>query len=141
METIEDIMKKAGQYDQAFMHGFQNRSIRYYYYMNNGLSILNQFRNLFLGIFALYVILHLTNPFLIVLMFLAACPLLAIAGYYEIHKMSKVMEWIGLRFSSHYAIRQFNYQQAIYETLVDIKKGMVPSTYEVPFPKEEVIEY
>ncbi len=131
---------KVGEFDVRYMHGTQNRLIRYYYYINSGLGILNQFRNLVLGIFALYVILHLTNPLLIVLMFALSCPILALVGYYEIHTMSKVMEWIGIRFSSHYAIRQFNYQQAIYNTLIDIKKGMVPSPYEA-LPPEETIDY
>lgn len=113
-------MKKADMFDRLYMHGLENRGIRYYYYVNNGLSILNQFRNLVLGIFALYVVLKLENPFIMVVMFVVSVPILAAVGYFEIHRMSKVMEWIGLRFSSHYAIRQFNYNQAQYEELVKI---------------------
>ncbi len=118
--------EKEGEFDGRYMRGVENKAIRYYYYLNSGLGILNQFRNLVFGVFALYVMLHLSNPFLIVVMFMVACPLLMVIGYYDIHTMSKVMEWIGIRFSSHYAIRQFNYQHGIYETLQDIKKNMVP---------------
>ncbi len=135
---IEEIMKNAGQYDEKFMKGAENRAIRYYYYLNNGLGILNQFRNLILGIFALYVVLKLENPFFMVLMFALACPFLITLGYYEIHRMNKVMEWIGLRFSSHYAIRQFNYNQGQYEALQEIKMLL---SKDADTPKEKVIQY
>ncbi len=133
-------MKKAGQYDERYMHGVENRAIRYYYYLNTGLNILNQFRNLLLGIFGLYVVLKLENPLLLVAMLVPSVIGLTIIGYYNVHRMNKVMEWVGLRFSSHYAIRQFNYQQAIHETLVDIKKGMVRLRDE-DSPKKEVIHF
>ncbi len=139
--TEDEIMLNANQYDQQYMLGPENRLIRYYYYLNTGLGILNQFRNLLLGIFGLYVILKLTNPLYLILFFLLSVPVLTLTGYYNVHRMNKVMEWIGLRFSSHYAIRQYNYQQGIHDTLLDIKKAMVPSSHEVPLPQEEVIQY
>lgn len=117
----DDVMGDASLYDQKYMHGFENKGIRYYYYLNTGLGILNQFRNLFLGIFGLYVVLHLSNPFLLVLMLIPSVVGLTILGYYNVHTMNKVMEWIGIRFSSHYAIRQFNYHQGTYELLDEIK--------------------
>ncbi len=134
---MEDIMAKANQYDEQYMHGAENRLIRYYFYLNAGLGILNQFRNLLLGIFGLYVVLKLDNPVFLVLMFIPSVVVLTVLGFYNIHKMNKVMEWIGLRFSSHYAIRQFNFNQNQCELLEEIRDTL--KLHESS--KEKVIEY
>lgn len=148
--TAEEIMQNAGQYDESFMHGMENRGIRYYYYLNTGLNILNQFRNLLLGIFGLYVILKLENPVFLVLMFLLCLPVLTTIGYYNVHRMNKVLEWVGMRFSSHYAIRQFNYNQGQYDILCTIRNLMLDAldrsskvllSRDASSPKEKVIEY
>ncbi len=115
-------MQDAGEYDEKYMHGLQNRFIRYYYYLDAGLNILNQFRNLGLGIIALYIALHLTNPLLLIVMFVPSVVALTFMGYYQTHTVSKVREWVGMRFSTHYAIRQFNYQQGQYDLLAEIKE-------------------
>lgn len=118
----DDIIEDPSQYDSVFFPGMENRFIRYYFYLNQGLSILNQFRNLFLGIFALYFTFHLTNPWLLAAMLIPGVLLLTMIGYYNIHRMNKVQEWLGMRFSTHYAIRQFNYNQGQYELLKSIKE-------------------
>ncbi len=118
IDSIEDVAK----YDHLFFPGVENHFIRYYFYLNTGLGILNNFRNLFLGIFALYFTLHLTNPLILAALFIIGVIGLAILGYYNVHRMNKTLEWIGMRFSSHYAIRQFNYNSGQYEELKEIKE-------------------
>ncbi len=117
-------MQDAGEYDQLYMHGLQNRGIRYYYYLDAGLNVLNQFRNLGLGIIALYIALKLENPLFLVAMFVPSVIALTMLGYYQTHTVSKVREWVAMRFSSHYGIRQFNYQQGQYDLLKEIRDAL-----------------
>ncbi len=103
-----------------YLQGHGNRLIRYYYYLEQGLNILNEFRNLFLGIIALYIALHLTNFLWMALMFIPSIVALTIVGYFAVHRVAKVKEWVSLRFSTHYGIRSFDYQKGIYEKLDEI---------------------
>lgn len=107
--------------EKGYLKGTQNKLIRYYFYLMKGLDILNQFRNLFLGILALYIALKLDSLGIGIAMFLGSCIVLAILGYYNVHRLSKINEWLNIRFSSHFGIRQFNYQQENNELLKDIK--------------------
>ncbi len=108
-------------YDHKFMPGAENRAIRYYFYLTKGLDVLNQSRNLFLGILALYIALHLDNWWLLIAMFIPSLLILTLVGFYATHRMNKVLEWLGIRFSSHYAVKQFNNVQTQVELLKEIR--------------------
>lgn len=111
----------AGEFDAKYLPGFHNRIIRYYFYLNSGLTVLNNFRNLFLGIIALYIALKLDNVGWLIAMFVPCILALTMVGYYAVHRMSKVTEWLNIRFSTHYALKQFNYQQKQFELLGEIR--------------------
>lgn len=100
----------------------KNNLIRIYFYLNNGVSILNNFRNLFLGIFALYFALKLTSPILLVIMFIVAVPILVICGYYNVHHISKLSEQLSVRFGTHYGIKQFELVEEQTKLLRKIEK-------------------
>ena len=108
--------------EQEYLKGKRNFLIRTYFYLTNGLALVNDFRNLGLGIFALYFALKLTNPWLMVLMFTVSIAILIPTGHFMVHKVSKVKEWLATKFGSHYAIQNFDYVKAQYELLVSIKK-------------------
>lgn len=107
--------------EKKYLEGFVNRLIRYYFYLMRGLDVLNSFRNLFLGIFALYIALKLDNVAYGIIMFAVSCIVLTVCGYYNVHKLSKINEWLGLRFSSHFGIKSFNYAQENNELLKEIR--------------------
>lgn len=109
---------------KEYFSGTANRLVRYWYYLENGLNILNEFRNLFLGIIALYIALHLENMAYLVLMLIPSLIILTIVGYYYVHRFAKVKEWVNLRFSTHFAIRNFDYQKGTYELLKEIKDAL-----------------
>lgn len=119
-------MNKPEEYDDQFFPGIENRAIRFYFYLNAGLNIINQFRNLFLGILGLYFVLKLDNWILLVAMFIPCVVVLTIAGYYSVHRMNRIQEWLGIRFASHYAMKQFNYMQGVYDQLKEINAKMKP---------------
>lgn len=91
-----------------YLQGKENWVIRMYFYINSGLTIMNNFRNLGLGIFALYFALKLTNPLFLILMFVVALPILAFVGFYNVHVMAKVIEWLSIKFSTHYQKENFD---------------------------------
>ncbi len=113
----EDLTKD----DKKYLKGNENTAIRWYFYLNSGLNVLNQFRNLFLGIFALYVAFKLQNPVWLFVMLIPCLPLLAMLGWYQTHRMAKINEWLGMRFSTHYAIKAFNFQQSQMDLLTEIR--------------------
>ena len=91
--------------------GKKNFLIRLYFYMTSGVGIVNEFRNVGLGIFAAYFALKLDNPMLLILMAGLCVPVLIIMGYYNVHKISKVKDWLNIKFGSHYGIKQFELQE------------------------------
>lgn len=107
--------------DEKYLTGKENWLIRAYFYLFNGLNMLNQFRNLFLGIIALYVLLKLSNYWWLIVMAIPSIIILTIVGYYCVHRMYKVNEWLGIRFSSHFGQKSFNYTQETYNEIVKIK--------------------
>lgn len=107
--------------DQRYLNGIENKVTRYYYYLNQGLNVINNFRNLFLGIIALYIALHLDSWWLLIAMFVPSILILTVVGYYSTHRMSKVIEYISLRFSTHYGIKTFDFNQRQTELLEEIR--------------------
>lgn len=97
--------------------GKENVPIKLYFYLSNGLSVVNEFRNLLLGIFGLYITLKLDSPIIMLFLFISSCIALTGLGWVMVHKVSKVKEWLSTKHGSHYAIQNFNYTKGIYEEL------------------------
>lgn len=112
------------EFDAIYMPGFQNRAIRYYFYLNAGLAIVNNFRNLILAILGFYFVLKLDMPWLLPIMFVFSTVLLTIVGYIVVHRVNRVSEWLGTRFGTHYGLKSFNYQQRAVELLKEINDKM-----------------
>ena len=108
--------------EAEYLKGAKNRMIRYYFYLSNGLGMLNEFRNLFLGIIAIYIALKFTNVIWMGVMFIPSIIILTVVGYYVVHHISKIKEWLGIKFGSHYGIKNFDYTKGSYELLLEIKE-------------------
>jgi len=109
---------------QNYLKGKENFFIRMYFYLNSGLTIVNNFRNLILGIFALYYTLKLTNPLWLVGMFILSVPVLIVIGNYNVHRMAKVNEWLSMKFSTHFGIKQFEYIEKTPKLLTQIRDSL-----------------
>lgn len=107
--------------DQKYLQGTENWFIRAYFYCSNGLTIINEFRNLFLGILGLYIALHWNNIWLAIGIFVISMVLLTLAGYYVVHKVSKVREFLGIRFGSHFGQKNFDYNEENNKLLREIR--------------------
>lgn len=109
---------------QEYIKGKENFLIRMFYYLHNGATLLNEFRNLIMGVFALYFLLKLTNPIWMVVMFVVSVPILILIGHYNVHKMAKVNEYLNTRFSTHYALKTFELNQQTVKLLEDINEKL-----------------
>ena len=92
---------------EHYYKGWKNKAIRYYYYVQNGLALLNEFRYLLMGIFACYYTLKLDNPLLIPLMFIVAIPVLGVIGYIAVMHIHKVIEYLNVQFTTTWS--RYNY--------------------------------
>lgn len=111
--------------DSKYLQGTENWLIRAYFYCSNGLMVLNEFRNLFLGVVAIYLTLKITNLYLIAGIIVTSIIVLTLVGYYMVHKVAKTKEWLGIRFGSHFGMKTFNYTEESYKLLENINRILV----------------
>ena len=97
--------------------GWKNRLIRYYYYINTGLNVFNNFKYLVAAIFGIYWTLHLKNPYWLLIMGGLSIPILAGIGHYSVHHVNKVMNWLDVRFGSYYSLKQITLLEEIKDAL------------------------
>lgn len=103
--------------DKTHWHGKKNKAIRYFFYIQRGLALFNEFRYIMIAIFGIYISLKLDNPIWLVGMFATACPLLIAAGWASTHHIGKVVDWLNIRFATHYSLYQFTLLEGILEEL------------------------
>ena len=107
-----------------YLQGKENWFIRMYFYLKSGNSLVNDFRNLGIGIFLAYLALKMDNPWLLIAMLVVAVPILIILGYYLTHRISKVMEWLSTKFSTHYGIKTFELMEKQVKLLEEINEKL-----------------
>jgi hypothetical protein len=95
----------------AYWDGPKNKSIRYFYYSQRGLDTFNQFRYLLMAIFGLYLLLKLSNPLWLVLMFCVSLPALIFVGYVTVHHINKVVDWLNIEFATYWTRYSFDLQE------------------------------
>lgn len=100
-----------------YWDGFKNKAIRFYFYVQRGLALLNEARYLIMGIFALYYTLRLDNPFILVGMFAIAIPVLIILGWLSVHHIGKVIDWLNIQYSTHFSRYQITLLEEIRDEL------------------------
>ena len=105
---------------ERYWDGHGNRFIRYYFYVNRGLTLLNEARYLILAVFALYAILKLNNPVYMVVMFLVSLPVLGVLGWVFTHRMAKVMDFLNIKFSTHFTKYSIELQEKQNELIGEV---------------------
>ena len=113
-----------------YWNGTKNRSVRYYFYVQKGLALLNELRYLVMAIMGIYVIFKFNNPLLMPLMFFASVPILVFFGWLDVHHMAKIMEFLNIKYSTHYSKRNYDLQEErnilIKELLKELKNQNEP---------------
>ncbi len=107
-----------------YWEGNKNKAIRYYFYAQKGLELLNEFRYLVMIIFGIYLALKIDNFLLLPLMFVVSLPVLIFLGWLSVHHMKIVIEWISIKFATHWGIYSYKLQEERNNLLKEIKKEL-----------------
>lgn len=97
--------------EKQYSDGKVNKLIRIYYYLKEGLSVLNDWKYLVAGILAFYYALNLTDYRYMVMMFIVAIPILILLGYVWVRWVRKTMEWFSVKYTTHYAKYGYDLQE------------------------------
>jgi hypothetical protein len=117
IEITEEVRAK-------YFHGYRNKAIRTYFYLREGLNLLNDFKYLVAGILALYVVLKIESTLLLGVMFIVAIPILIVAGYYWVHRAKKSLDWFAIEFTTHFGKYGFELQEKQIELLEEINRKL-----------------
>lgn len=109
--------------EDDYMKGKENWFIRMWFYCRNGAVLTKDFQVLGLIVLGLYAVLKLTNPLWLILMIIVIMPTFTLIGHYQVHKISKVSEWLSIRFATHFAIKQYNLNEEQVKLLKKIVKN------------------
>lgn len=112
--------KEAGK--AQFWNGRKNKSIRFYFYAQKGLQLLNEFRYLIMVILVMYQFLKIDNILLIPLMFAVCVPVLILLGWMSVHHMDKVMEYLHIQYATHFSRYNIDLQENQLKALQSIDK-------------------
>jgi len=91
------------KYKQTYDKGILNHGVRFWFYLQRGLDLINQFKYLILGVVGVYYALQLTWIGWMIVLFIVSIPLLILSGFFYTHKMAKALEWTNMVFSSYFA--------------------------------------
>jgi hypothetical protein len=108
---MKSIAKFVKENESEMLHGGRNRAIRYYFYAKKGLEVINEFRYIFMAVFGVYYLTKMSNPFLLVLMFVIAIPLMAFIGWLSVHYMAVVLEFLSIRYTTAWAKYGYELQE------------------------------
>ena len=117
-------LRKIDEYVPIYWEGKENILIRLWVYAQRGLGIINEFKYLVAGIMAGYVILKFTNPWWMLLIGFISLPFIIILGRWQLHKVSKVSEWVGTQYGSVLKYNSYNLQIETVELLKSIDKKL-----------------
>lgn len=116
------------EYQKTYDKGLLNHGVRAWFYLQRGLNLVNEFKYLVAGIFALYYTLQLEDYRLMIVLFVVAIPVLTFVGWFHTFKMAKALEWTQMMFSSYFArynvdLAEKNTEHTVKqaETLIEIR--------------------
>lgn len=110
---MSQLIKFVEENQKEMLSGGKNRAVRAYFYLRKGLELVNELRYIFMAVFGIYYLTKMSNPFLLVLMFAVAVPLLVGIGWVAVHKMSVVLEFLGVRYTTAFGRYSFELQERI----------------------------
>ena len=117
-------MRDTANDKKQYWDGKANKVIRYYFYSQRGLALFNEFRYLFMVIFGAYVLMKLSNPWWLVVMFVISFPLLCLFGWLQVHRMAKVMDWLNIEFSTFWSRYSFDLQERQVKAVEEINNAV-----------------
>lgn len=105
-----------------YLGGRLNRLVRIYFYLQRGLTLVNEFKYLIAGIFAAYYLTGVDSYFWLVGMFIFSILVLILVGHVWVHYAMKPMEWFGVEFGTYFSRYTIDIQEKQIALLVEIKE-------------------
>jgi hypothetical protein len=109
---------------RKYWDGNDNKAIRYYFYIQRGLALLNEFRYLIMAVLAVYALLKLEDWWLMPIMFFGSIPVLLFLGWISVHRMSRVMDYLSVQFGTHFGRYSVELQEKTLEVLEKLEKKL-----------------
>jgi hypothetical protein len=107
-----------------YWNGSKNKAIRYWFYIKQGIAVLNEVRNLFFIVFGAIFTFREQYPILnnigfVVGIFAVSFLILFVVGFIFTHHVNKVADWLQIQFSTHWG----RYQYTLLEEIRDAIKA------------------
>lgn len=107
--------------DDYHSKSWMNLAKKGYFYLGRGLAELNNWKNLFIGIIGLCIAVKIESIWIMAVIFAISIPILIVAGYVMVHRVSRMMDYLSIKFGSHFATRNFDYVEGQYELMKEIR--------------------
>lgn len=116
--------------EKRYVDGTINKIIRLYYYLQEGLGQVNQWKYIIMGILGFAFLIKVTSYVIIGLMFVAATPILILIGFLWVTRGRKSTDYYAMKYTSvfgRYGVemqeKQLEQQAEIIELLKKIANG------------------
>lgn len=120
--------------DDYHSKSWMNLAKKGYFYLGRGLAELNNWKNLFIGIIGLCIAVKIESIWIMAVIFAISIPLLILAGYIMVHRISRMMDYLSIKFGSHFATRNFDYVEGQYELMKEIRDMMIENRKLTSYP-------
>ena len=108
--------------NEKYWVGKKNFVARQWYYILQGLDLVNQFKYLGAFIFGIYYTFKLPNPWFLIILFAISLPLLLIAGFIKAWHFNKVVDWLTTELGTHWTRYGYELQEKQIKLLEEILK-------------------
>ena len=82
-----------------------------YFYLQRGMTWVNEFKYVAAGIFAVYYTLKLDNHIFIPLADLVVIPVLTVSGWVYVHWIAKPIDWLNIEYATYWQRYSFSLQE------------------------------
>lgn len=112
-----------------YWDGGKNKTIRYWFYVKQGISVLNEVRNLFFIILGSCFTFKEQFPILKNLWFVSGILLvsffvLGIVGFIFTHHVNKVVDWLNIQYATHWSRYTYDLMEKQITLLDSINKRL-----------------
>lgn len=110
-----------------YWNGAKNKSVRYWFYIKQGISVLNEVRNLFFIVLGTCFTFKEQFPILKNLCFvggilLVSFFLLGLVGYVFTHHVNKIVDWLNIQYATHWSRYTYTLMEKQVFLLEEIKE-------------------
>ena len=106
--------------NDKYWNGKWNKIVRYYFYMIKGLQLFNELRYVIITTGLIYAFLKLSNFVLFPVIFFSFIPPLIFFGWLSVHKIDKIIEFLQVRYATHYSHYNIEIQEKQEKYLRDL---------------------